>query len=309
MDLEEGQIGFAKYTGKLVEDGYLDARKSAQALIGFDEAVRFFIFQQYPDLRLTDLEFPVRIKKGSWEIVVAAIVGAYGVKAAQKMAENDFKDVGLVDLFKKSLSTIQWVLKIGKHMGDLTIKRFENAKFKDNNQLIGIRNSEGEFLYVPKEFLDYYVNANPSLLKKLSELVEDERTLSIGVVDGETVHEETLTTRHRRIFSREVDEEDDRILPELKHGENVTLEAEITRGNEMSNTIGIEYGGHIIIGYPKEGSIVKFKSNLFLKCRVFGSVTREDDESKDAKRPKIIVSRIEPIEVEAESQGLFDDNI
>ena len=46
MDSAKDQIGFAKYYGKLVEDGFMDARKSAQALLGFDEAVRFFIYQQ-----------------------------------------------------------------------------------------------------------------------------------------------------------------------------------------------------------------------------------------------------------------------
>jgi hypothetical protein len=41
MEQEEGQLGYVKYSGELVRDGYLDARKSAQALLGVDEAVRF----------------------------------------------------------------------------------------------------------------------------------------------------------------------------------------------------------------------------------------------------------------------------
>ena len=48
MEREEGQLGYIKYSGELVRDGYLDARKSAQALLGVDEAVRFFVFQQAP---------------------------------------------------------------------------------------------------------------------------------------------------------------------------------------------------------------------------------------------------------------------
>ncbi len=169
MNSEKGQIGFAKYSGKLVKDGYMDARKSAQALLGFDEAVRFFIYQQNSKLKLEDFEFPVKVEKGSWTIVVGAvgvIITAYGMKAAQKMAEKDFDDVGLADVLKKSLSGIQWVIKIGKHLGDLTIKKFNNSKFKDNNQLVGIKNAEGEYLYVPKEFLDFYVSASPTILKK-----------------------------------------------------------------------------------------------------------------------------------------------
>lgn len=117
MDSEREKIGFAKYSGKLVEDGYMDARKSAQALLGFDEAIRFFIHQQSPKLKSENFEFPVKVEKGSWTIVVGAIVGAYGIKAAQKMAEKDFEDVGLSDVLKKSLNGIQWVIKIGKHLG------------------------------------------------------------------------------------------------------------------------------------------------------------------------------------------------
>jgi len=196
MEQEEKYLGYLKYQGEMVNDGFMDARKSAQALLGFDEAVRFFVFQQAPDLRKIDFEFPVRVKKGSWKIVIpeliklagSVVVTAYGVKAAQKMAERDFEGIGLKDIFHKSLLAIQWVIRIGKHLGDLTLKKFESVKFKDNNQLIGIRNSEGEFLYVPKEFLDFYVASNPRLLGKISELVEEQRVLSVGVYqDGQLV--------------------------------------------------------------------------------------------------------------------------
>ena len=40
---EETYLGYIRYSGELVESGLMDARKSAQALIGFDEAVRFFV--------------------------------------------------------------------------------------------------------------------------------------------------------------------------------------------------------------------------------------------------------------------------
>ena len=216
MSNEHTQLGFVKYTGELVKDGYLDARKSAQALLGVDEAVRFFVFQQAPDLRKTDFEFPVMVKKGSWEIVVGCIVLAYGVKAAQKMADNDFDDVGMKDVLKKALSAIQWVIKIGKHLGDLTIKKFEKVKFIENNQLIGIRNSQGEYLYVPKEYLEFYVAANPNLLRKMSEVVEEERSLSVGVFDDGVLVEETITRRHRQIFTHEKEEEGEQLLPELQ---------------------------------------------------------------------------------------------
>lgn len=107
MNEKEEYIGCLKYTGKLVEEGLLDARKSAQALLGFDEAIRFFAIKQSPELQKIDFEFPVRVKKGSWEIAIPASIGewiqtgagfaatAYAAKAAQKMAERDFVRLGV----------------------------------------------------------------------------------------------------------------------------------------------------------------------------------------------------------------------
>ncbi|MDP1863747.1 MAG: hypothetical protein Q8K52_07570 [Thiobacillus sp.] len=305
MERDEGQLGFVKYSGDLVKDGYLDTRKSAQALLGIDEAVRFFIYQMAPDLRASEFEFPVRVKKGSWEIVVGGIVLAYGMKAAQKMAENDFADVGMTDVLKKALLGIQWIIRIGKHLGDLTIKKFENVQFRENNQSIGLRNSQGEYLFVPKEFLDFYVSANPALLKKMSSVVEEERFLSIGVFENDVLVEETVTRRHRRIFTHEQDQEE-QLFPELVHGQSVILEGEVTRGNEMSNTIGIGYQGHILTGLPEIGSIVSYKASLFLRCRIYGRITREDEKGLlDARRPRIIFSRIEPLESDTVNPSLF----
>ncbi len=61
--MDEEYIGYLKYEGKLVEEGLLDARKAAQALLGFDEAIRFFVGQQSPLLRDLDFELPVRLRK------------------------------------------------------------------------------------------------------------------------------------------------------------------------------------------------------------------------------------------------------
>lgn len=310
MEKEEGQLGYVKYSGELVKDGYLDARKSAQALLGVDEAVRFFVFQQAPELRSVDFEFPVKVKKGSWEIVIGAIVLAYGVKAAQKLAENDFKNVGLKDVFKKALSGIQWMIRIGKHTGDLSIKKFDNVQFRDNNAVVGISNSEGEYLYVPKEFLDFYAAASPALLKRMSEVVEEERTLTVGVYNGKTVVEEIVTRKNRQIFTHEIEEPDTLLFPELEHGQSVVLVGELTRGNEMSNTVGIGYQGHILTGLPEVGSIVRFKSSLFLRCKIHGRISREDERGRlDARKPKVIFTRIEPVESDDDNHQLFSKNV
>ena len=320
MDDNEKYIGCLKYTGKLVEDGLMDTRKSSSALLGFDEAVRYFVTQQVPELGKSDFELPVRIRKGSWEIDIPENIGqyillgggivttAYLSKAAQKMAENDFDEIGLKDVFKKSLLAIQWVIKIGKHIGDLTIKQFDNVKFQNNNQVIGITNSEGEILYVPLEHLKFYASINTKLLTRITEIVEEERVLSIGVYEDGKLSEEKVTRKHRNIFTHETDDDDETLFPELQHGEDVVLEGEVTRGNEMSNTIGFSYQGHILTAIPETGSIVRFKDSLFLKCRIHGQITRADDKGKlNAKRPKIIFTHIESTEENNNNElSLFD---
>src|SRR5438552_112833 len=60
-------FAFIKYDGELVEDGFLDARKAGEVLIGIDETLRYFIHQENPNIKKLEFEIPVRIRKGSWE--------------------------------------------------------------------------------------------------------------------------------------------------------------------------------------------------------------------------------------------------
>jgi hypothetical protein len=308
MEREDGQLGYFRFSGELVANGYLDARKSAQALLGIDDAVRFFISQHAPDLRNRDFELPVKVRKGSWEVVIGGILIAYGVKAAQKMAENDFKDVGIKDVVKKSLAAVQWTIRIGKHMGDLTIKKFENLQFQSRNELVGISNLRGEILYVPREYLYLYSSASPDILRRLAQVIEDQRTLSVGVYEDDRLIEETVTRDHRSIFTREEEfsEPEEILFPELEHGQEVVIDGEVTRGNEMSNTLGIKYKGHILTAIPEVGSIVRVKTSLFLRCRIHGRISREDKSGLlNSRRPRVVFSHIEPLESDELNPSLF----
>ena len=70
---EQEYLGYFKYEGSLVESGYMDARKSAEALIGIDEVLRHFLFQQDKTLQEKEIEIPIRIRKGSWEVNTSII--------------------------------------------------------------------------------------------------------------------------------------------------------------------------------------------------------------------------------------------
>jgi hypothetical protein len=318
MENNKDILGFLKYEGELVAEGYMDAKKSAQALLGFDKAIRFFMFQQEPLLKKTDFEIPVRVKRGSWEIEIPDLIEnillagglfagtTYVKKAAEKMAEHDFENVGFKDIPQKALLALLWMIKIGKHLGDLTIKQFSRTKFRDKNKMIGIRNSEDSYLFVPKNILDLYIASPPNLLVDLSQLVEEHRSLLVGVYEKGDLIEESVTKKDRRIFTQEEEELTDVLFPELDHGQKVVLEGEVTRGNKGANSIGFKYEGHILSCYPQSGSIVTFKHCLFLECRISGNISRlEENGGLGARRPKILFTDIIPVENERDDLSLF----
>ena len=225
---EEKYIGYVKYEGALVEDGLMDARKQAKALLGFDSALRYFIAKRAPDFRNIDFEIPVRVRKGSWEALIPETVAgwvqaglgvvatAYFTKAAQKMADKDFEDFGITDLFRMAIDAIKWFARIGKHMGNVAIREFKNVQFNDDLTQIGITNEEGAVLFVPKHILDLYVSTNPRLLESIAENIQNGRSLAIGSVRAGEIDEEVVDMADKFIFCDEDAEIDEDVLfPEL----------------------------------------------------------------------------------------------
>lgn len=312
-------LGYLKYEGNRVSDGYLDARKSAEALLGFDEALRYFVGKQSKALADVDFEIPVRVEKGSWVALIPQSIGgwvltafgaattAYVVTAATKMADHDFKEIGIQDMFRKALMGMQWLIRIGKHLGSLSRKTFQNVQWRNGNEEIGIPNNAGEYLFIPKEFFDLYVNAPQSLLAKVTRIVIQERTMVIALCQDDGDVKEEVSVANRSIFCQD---NDDLLFPELIHGMDVSLEGLVTRGNENSNTIGFQHNDHILTCFPMIGSVVGYKHALFVKCRIRGIVTRANRMGEPVEpRPKIMFTALDALE-ETPSQpvlGLFDE--
>jgi len=306
---KEKYLGYIKYDGSLVEDGLMDGRKQAQALVGFDSAVRYFIGKLAPDLQSLDFEIPVRIKKGSWEALIPETVAgwaqaglgvvatAYLTKAAQKMAEKDFSDFGFKDIFRASLDAIKWFARIGKNMGDVSIRKFSDVRFDSSNSLVGIVNSQGEILYVPKHIIEIYSQCPATILESIASNITDGRRLVIGSLVDSTPDEVTIDNSERHIFCQDEKEEDEETLfPELEHGSEVVLAGEVTRENKTSNSMGFKYKDHILTSYPEIGSIVQYKHLIFSECRLYGRVSRLDDKGRlNARRPKLIFRHLEEI--------------
>lgn len=323
-------LGYLKYSGKAVEGGFLDTRKSSEALLGFDEILRYFVVNERPDLKNLDFEIPVRIEKGSWVAFIPQTIeqwivtgtglafAAYVTSAATKIAQKDFKDVGLRDVFKNAIKSAQWVIRISSHIGIISKEKFDGAKIKQNNGkiLIDIPDAKGKMLEVPKKYFDVYTACPKKIFSKNTGLIEDQRTLELGVFDDGKEEKIFITKKEKHIFHDESDRENV-LFPELKHGQQVSLEGYITRGNERSNTIGFEYNEHVLTCRPINGDIVQFKNKIishladhfFPKIKIVGNVDRVKQKNnlyKEEDRPQIVFSDIIPLEKLDKKKTLFD---
>ncbi|WP_234828698.1 hypothetical protein [Vibrio anguillarum] len=215
------------------------------------------------------------------------------------MAENDFENFGFTSIFSKALDGLKWFARISKHLGETGKKDLSKLKFKNNNELIGIPNNRGEYIYVPKPALDLYLDSNSKLLEELARNIAEGRSLKIGTYSDGVKDEVTIGKQDKAIFCKDDSEDDDEVLvlPELVHGATVVIEGEVTRENKTSNSLGFKYLGHILTAYPDVGSVVKYKPLLFLRCKLVGTVSRLDEKGRiAAKRPKLIVSHLEALE-------------
>ena len=292
-----------KYEGELVKDGFMDARKAGEILINVDEALRYFLFQESKQLKQSEFEIPVRIRKGSWEtvflenfdaILLKTVIGwgasKYFGSALSEMAKNDFKDIGFKSIFKNAYKSMTWVLKIAIHLGSLAKKKFDKLTFSKNNELVQLENEKGEIIDVPVKYLEIFSNCPPDLFAILARIIEIERELVIAYNDKEKSEKQFVRVKanQKQIFIPESDE-DEILFPELEHNNYVELEGHITRGNENSNTIGFMYQNHIITSYPQEGNIKNFKNALFTNCIIKGYIDRLDKKTGEfnEKRPRI----------------------
>lgn len=315
-------IGFLKYDGEQIKDGILDARDAATALLGFDRSLRYFISREDRALAQLDYKIPVKVEHGSWSALIPNTVGtwvlaglglaatAYITTAANKLAENDFKDKRLKDVFTDGLKAIQWIIRIGKHLGSLTNKRLVGLRWRNENTEVGIPNEKMEYIFVPRSYFQAFLESPSSILSDISSLIEVERSLQIGVIENKDVIKiESVSLSERHIFYIQKDETEEVLFPHLTHGLSVDLDGLVTRGNEVANSIGFRYNEHILTCYPRLGSVVRFKKHLFLPCRISGTISRSDGKGgTNDPRPKIVFDSLDILSEEPQETDLFPED-
>lgn len=311
-------FAYIKYDGELVKDGFLDAKRAGEALIGIDEALRFFIYNENHDFYKVDFEIPVLVRKGSWETVFLENFDAVLIKTAvtwggtkyfgnalSEMGKNDFKEFGFKDVFKSAFKSMTWVLKIAKHLGSITKKKIEHIEVAGDN-LVAITNGAGEKLLVPAQYLKVFASCPSDLFVKLARVIEVERDLVIGYKEDKDSNFVRINKQKKFIFIPEEDE-NEVLFAELVHNHYVELIGHVTRGNESSNTIGFLYQGHILTCYPSEGSIKLYKGILFTNAIIKGFVDRLDKKTGEyiEKRPRIKFVEVVSNEPEDRQLKLF----
>lgn len=307
-------LGYVKYSGECLVNGVIDAGSAGSALVGLDEAIRFFNSQQSPGLADLQYDIPVQTRAGSWEAVLvasAAVGGAfalgYAKKAGEKLAENDFKDIGLKDALKKSIAALQTLAKLVKHTR--RARGWDRIRVEPTfgQDTVLVANDNGEELSVPLEYYRWYQQVPPRLLARMTSVVRADRVLTIGVVKDAKIDEVTIVESEKSLFEQvqEDEFEEDILFPELTHGANARLEGRLIRGSEASNSIGLEYMGHVINCVPAHGSVRQYKAALFLRCKVEGRITRHAKNRYVAdRRPTLILDRVVPLEADGQL-GLF----
>lgn len=334
--MDKERIGYLKYEGESVKDGFMDVRKQAEALLGFDDVLRYFISKEDPSLDQIKFEIPVRIQKGSIVADIGSLIinnskeiitTTYLAQTAVVSAKDGFFESGLVKdsrkILKNSLIAIQWIIKISKHSGSIIGKKFKKVTPKeiDQQSFVELENNNGETLLSSKKYYDLFLKIPDKIFSKNARLIKNDRSFIIGVFKDDKEEVIKITDADRSVFYSKEDEandedDDEVILPEFEHGQQVSnLEGEITKVITSTNTLGFSYKDNIIECKPGSGrKVASYKNkivskedgSLFSKVQITGIVDREDKNGDiKAKKPKIIFSEIIAIKHDKEPT-LFD---
>lgn len=327
MELSHNYIndsGFIRLEGDDIIDGTIDISSASSMLDGSREVIQYFLKKENSDYaQCSNLNFPIKTREGSWEILipflgtvsitpemglacavglgtalvvqpVSAGLSEYAktigkAKAAKNLSNKDSR-TSFVDAFKK----LETVIKIAQHLGTITNKRTLPLKLNKDGKTAILTSASGNVMSVTMDEIKVFQECPDRLLRKLGTVVTDYRTLHIGYKINNTIHEVSIDSESKDIFTPSEDVEAP-ILPELQDGQHVSLEGVVTRGNQQTNTIGFKYKEHVITCEPNGGLITSYINAHYKTCEISGRVvrtTKVDVSNGRRDRPKIVFDNL-----------------
>lgn len=276
----ENDTGFIRVDDDSIVNGTIDIDTVENIVKGTREALTFFIKTQDKELsREKALNFPIQTREGCWEIIlpVAAYVGgaasrtltkgleAYTTRHGTLAADKKFAKKDLQDIYKQAFTNLQAVIKIAQHLN--TVSNKKSLNLKQYNMKTGkglLMNDRGNAITVTLDELSIFTACPDKILRSITSVVTDKRTVSIGYQSNGIVSQEVIDIDSKEIFAPE-EESNEPVLPELQDGQHVKLVGFVRRGNQNTNTIGFEYSGHTITCEPNDKLITGYINQHYKK--------------------------------------------
>ena len=269
----DDNTAFIRVDGEDIVAGAIDIKTAHLMLDGTQEVVSYFLKKEDSNLaKKGELNYPIKTREGSWEILIpfgtfmlgaagsafTTGINAYAKKTGDKIAEKQFAEKETREIFESAFKKLDIVVKISQHLGIVDRKTPLNMKLVDyKKKTILLTNNQGNVLSTTIDEIEVYRSCPERLLHSLASAVTDYRTVSIGYKGSGEVREQVIDIDSKEIFAPEEDPQEP-VLPELHDGEYVTLRGYVSRGNQITNTIGFKYKDHVITCEPNDKLITGY---------------------------------------------------
>src|SRR5690606_18617704 len=134
-------------------------------------------------------------------------------------------------------------------------------------------NGQGNVHSVTAENIEALVQCPEGILWKTASVAIDFGTVSIGYINDGQIYESLIERDSKENFAHEEGRKEP-IHPQLMDGEYRTLRGNVSRGNQITMTIGFQYDGHIITCEPNDKLITGYIGAHYKTCDITGRITR-----------------------------------
>lgn len=306
--------GFIRVDGDDIIAGQIDIQTARAILDGTQSTFDYLLKKEDSSLaKIKNINYPITTREGCWELLVpfgAYVAGAasgafttglnaYAKTTGTKLAEKQFTQKENRELFESAFKKLEVVIKISQHLGVIDRKTPLDIKLVDyKSKKILLKNQHGNVLSITTDELDIFRECPEKLLRSLASVVTDYRTVSIGYMKDGKIHESVIDRDTKEIFAPE-DDPQIPVLPELLNGEYRTLRGYVSRGNQITNTIGFQYNGHVVTCEPNDKLISGYLNAHYKTCEITGLIVRTSNAEValgKRDRPKIIFDNLTVIE-------------